>query len=156
KALGAVAVAYQHILTRTQLSDAEAAKRFHVDENVRRALAGRQEAETANAVKPFYLKANHAGGWLHHDMSAGSRHLGGMTRRRFVHRHDAECLQATGAIERLDDNTGTFISGLVAVPAQASHMQQHIGLAIVRDDKAEPLAGVEPFDSAGNLDGIET
>ena len=54
-ALGAGPEAHQHILAGPQLGHAEAAQRFHMDENVGRALAAGQEAETAEPVEPFDL-----------------------------------------------------------------------------------------------------
>src|SRR5258705_9955730 len=54
-ALGARPEPHQHILARTQLGHAEAAQRFHVHEDVRRALTAGQEAKTAQPVEPFDL-----------------------------------------------------------------------------------------------------
>ncbi len=74
---------------------------------------------------------------------------------RFVHRDDAERLQTTGTVQRLDDAPGAFIGRLIAIAPQAGDMQQHVRHAIVGDDEAEALAGIEPLDGAGNLDGVE-
>ena len=70
-ALGAGPEAHQHILAGPQLGHAEAAQRFHVDENVGRALAAGQEAETAEPVEPFDLGPLQPAGRRDADMGAG-------------------------------------------------------------------------------------
>ena len=41
-----------------------------------------------------------------------------------------------------------------AVTAQAGHVQQHVGHAVVGNDEAKSLGDVEPFDDARQLDEI--
>ncbi len=61
-ALGAGPEADQHVLAGPQLGQAEAPQRFHVDEDVRRALAAGQEAEAAQPVEPLDLRPLEAAG----------------------------------------------------------------------------------------------
>ena len=82
-------------------------------------------------------------------MSAGRGHLRGMARRGFIHGNNAEGLEPAGAIERLHNDARTLIGRLIAIPPKAGHVQQHIGAASVRHDKAEALACVKPKSVAG-------
>jgi len=75
-----------------------------------------------------------------------------MDRGRVVHREDTKGLQALGTLQRLDDDPGALIGGLIAVAAQARDMHQHIRHAIIRNDEAESLRYIEPLDHAGDLD----
>ena len=108
----------------------------------------RQEAEAANAVEPLHLEPLELAGRLDGDMGARRRHLRRMARRRFVHREDAERLQSPRTVQRLDDDARALIGGLIAVAAEAGHMQQHVGPAIVGNDEAKTLGHVEPLDGA--------
>src|SRR6185437_1240699 len=45
----------QDELAGPQLGNAEPAQGLHMDENVRRALAAREEAKTAKPIEPFHL-----------------------------------------------------------------------------------------------------
>ena len=49
--------AHQHGLTRPQFGQPIAAQRFHVHEDVGRALAAGEKSEAAQAVEPFHLGA---------------------------------------------------------------------------------------------------
>src|SRR5829696_3406312 len=78
-----------------------------------------------------------------------------MERRRLVERDDAECLQAARPLHGLDHDAGTLVGGLVAVPAQARDVEEHVRHAVVGNDEPEALADVEPLDAAADLDEIE-
>src|ERR1041384_158721 len=57
-ALRTGAETHQHGLAGAQLGDAEAAQRLHVDEDVRRAVAAGDEAESAQPVEPQIGRAS--------------------------------------------------------------------------------------------------
>ena len=88
----------------------------------------------------------------HGNMGPRRRHLRRMDRRRFIHAEDAERLQALGPRQHLADDARAFIGGLIAVAAQAGHVQQHVGHAVVGNDEAVTLGDIEPFDDAGDFD----
>ena len=152
QALRAGPEAHQHGLAGPQLGEAEAAQRLHVHEDVRRALAARQEAEAAQPVEPFHHGPLEPAGRRHRDVGARRRQLRRMDRRRLVHREDAEALQALRPLQHLADDARAFVGGLEAVAAQAGHVQQHVRHAVVGNDEAVALGDVEPFDDAGELD----
>ena len=131
---------------------AVAAQRFHVDENVRRALAAGQKAETAQAVEPLYLRPLEPAGRRDGDMGARRRHLRRMHRRQFVHGEDAKRLQAARTLQHLDHDARTLIGDLEAVAPQARHVQEDVGHAVVGNDEAVSLGDIEPLDDAGELD----
>ena len=58
------------------------------------------------------------------------------------------------ALHAFDKDACAFIGGLETVAPKHGHVQQYIGPAIVRNDEAITLRGVEPFDDAGDLDQI--
>src|SRR6185437_16194240 len=153
-ALGARPEADQHILARAKLGHAEAAQRLHMHEDVRRALPAGQEAETAQPVEPFDLRTLETTGRCDRDMGARRQHLRRMDRRRFVHREDAESLVALGTLHTLADEPRSLVGRLVAVAPKHRDVKQHVRPAIVRNDEAIPLRGVEPFDDAGYFDEI--
>ena len=88
-------------------------------------------------------------------MGARRGHLCRVTCGGLVHRDDAESLQATGAVEGLNDDSRPFMGALVTVATQAGHMQQHIGHAVIGDDEAKTLASVKPLDRSDDLDRVE-
>src|SRR5208283_4555732 len=45
-----------------------------------------------------------------------------------------------------------LIGGLVAIAAQARHVQEYVGHPVVRNDEAVSLCDIEPFDDARDLD----
>ena len=143
------------MLAGTQFGDAEAAQGFHVDEDVRGPVAGRQEAEAANPVEPLHLEPLEAAGRLDRDVRPRRRHLSRVLGGRIVHRQDAEGLQSAGPGQCFDDDARPLIGGLVAVAPEAGHMQENIGAAIIGYDEAEPLGHVEPLDRPHHLDDIE-
>ncbi len=75
-------------------------------------------------------------------------------RGRFIHREDAEGLQALGALQHLADDARAFISRLESVAPQAGHVQQDVRHPVVGNDETESLRYVEPFDEAGDFDEI--
>ena len=144
--------AHQHVLPRPQLGQPEAAQRLHVDENIGRALAAREEAETAQPIEPLHLRPLEPAGRRHGNVGARRRHLRRMHRRRFVHGDDAEGLQAARALQHLDHHARAFIGDLEAVAAQARHVQENVGHPVIGNDETVALGDVEPFDDAGELD----
>jgi len=78
-----------------------------------------------------------------------------MARRGFIHGNNAEGLEPAGAIERLHNDARTLIGRLIAIPPKAGHVQQHIGAASVRHDKAEALACVKPLDGPDDFYDVE-
>ena len=50
------------------------------------------------------------------------------------------------------DDPRTFIGGLVAVAAQARHVQKNVGHAVVGNDESKTLGDIEPLDDTGQLD----
>ena len=77
-----------------------------------------------------------------------------MNRRRLVHRNDAEGLQSLGALQHLDRHPRTFVGRLVAVAAQARHVQKYVGHPVVGNDESKTLGDIEPLDDAGQFDEI--
>jgi hypothetical protein len=59
------------------------------------------------------------------------------------------------ALRRLDHDARPLMGDLVAVPAQAGDVQQHVGHAVVRHDEAEAFGDIEPFDAAADLNEIQ-
>ena len=88
-------------------------------------------------------------------MRAGQRQLGGVEGRRLVEGENPEGLEAARPLDGLDDDPGALVGGLVAVPPQAGHVQEHDRQAVVRHDEAEALGDVEPLDPAADLDQLE-
>ena len=125
-----------------------------MDEDIGRPLPARDEAEPAKPIEPFHLRPFETACWSHGNMGPRRRHLRRMNRRRFIHGDDAERLQAFGARQHLADDARALIGGLVAVAAQAGHMQKHVAHAIVGHDEAITLGHVEPFDDAGHFNDL--
>ena len=63
-----------------------------------------------------------------------------MDRGRLVHREDAESLQPFRSRHGFHHHPRAFVGSLEAITAQACHVQQDIGHAVVRHDKADPFA----------------
>ena len=72
--------------------------------------------------------------------------------RRFIHAEDAKRLQALGPRQHFAHDARAFIRRLVAVAAQAGHVQQHVGHAVVGNDEAVTLGDIKPFDNARHFD----
>ena len=125
-----------------------------MDEDIRRPLAAREEAEAAKPVEPFDLCPFETARGRHSNMGSRRRHLRRMDRRRFVHGDDAERLQTLWPRKHLADDARALIGGLKAVAAQAGHMQQHIRHAVVGNDEAVTLGDIEPLDDAGNFNDV--
>src|SRR5690606_5683120 len=75
QALVALTEADEHHLTGAQFHHAETTQRFHVDENIFRAFAARQEAEALGAVEPLDDHALKSARRRNGDMGALRRHL---------------------------------------------------------------------------------
>jgi hypothetical protein len=131
------------------------AQRFHMDKNVGGAFPAGEETEPPQPIEPLDLRPLQAAGGGHRDMRPGRRHMRRMDCRRFVDRQDAKGLKTLWALQHFADDARAFICGLKTVPAQASHVQEHVRHAVVRYDKAESLRDVEPLDDAGNLDDVD-
>ncbi len=155
KALVAMAEPHQHHLARAQLGYAEAAQRFHVDEDVLGALAPGQEAEPLGTVEPFYQHALQSARGRDLYVGLDRRHLRGMHGRRLVHGKNAEGLITAVAFLDDRDDARAFQNRLIAIPAQAGDVQQHILHAVVGYDEAKALGDVEPFYDTGDLDQID-
>src|SRR5579862_5074933 len=154
QALGTGAVAHEDELARPQFGQTETPERLHMHENVRRAVAARDETETAKPIEPFDLCPFEIASRGHSNMSTRRRHLRGMNRRRLVHGDNAERLQALRPRQHLADDTSTFVSSLIAVAAEAGYMQQHVRHAVVRDHEAVALGHIEPLDHPGDFDCV--
>ena len=120
-----ISIAHLNDLSWTQFGEAEASQSFHMTEDIRCSLAARQEAESTHAVKPLAYGALPIAFRLHDNMRA-LRQLAWMDRRRFVHRQNAEGLQAFRTFHRLTVDACTLICGLVSACAKAGHMEQNI------------------------------
>ena len=75
-----------------------------------------------------------------------------MDRRRVVHGENAERLQPARALQHLADHARAFIRDLIAVAAQARHMQEDIRQAIVGNDESKSLGHIEPLNDTAKLD----
>jgi hypothetical protein len=84
QALRAVAVPHHHLFARLQLGDAVSTQGFHMDEDIRGAVAAAEEAEAAQAVEPLDDRQFETARRHHADMGARHRQLGRMDRRRLV------------------------------------------------------------------------
>src|SRR5665213_312669 len=107
----------QHGLARAQLGEAVTAQRFHVHENVGRAVAAGEKSEAAQPVEPLDLGTLQPAGRRHRDMGTRRRHLRRMYRGRLVHRQNAEGLQALGALLHLAHYPRALVGGLEAIAA---------------------------------------
>ena len=87
-------------------------------------------------------------------MGARRQHLRRMDGGRFVHRENAEGLIALGALHAFDHQPGAFIRRLIAVAPEHRDVQKHVRPAVVRNDEAVTLGGIEPFDDTGDFDEI--
>ena len=85
----------------------------------------------------------------------GSGSSEGWSAVELVEGDDPERLQPARPLHGLDHDAGALVGGLIAVPAQAGHVQEHIRHAVVRHDEAEALRDVEPLDAAADLDEVE-
>src|SRR6266545_87170 len=142
----------QDELARPQFGDAVAPQRLHVHEDVGRPFPAGQEAETAQPVEPLHLRPLQPAGRGHRHMRAWRWQLRWMDRCRFIHRDDAERLQAARPLQHLDDNPGAFVGGLETVAPQARDMQENIRQPVVWHDETVSLGYVKPFDDAAELD----
>src|ERR1700754_1066274 len=99
-AFGARPVSNHHILAWPQFGHAVAPQRFHVNEDIRGALAARNESEATKTVEPLDLRTLQPARRSHAHMGPWREHLRRMNCRRLIHRKDAEGLIAllpTGA-----------------------------------------------------------
>ncbi len=85
----------------------------------------------------------------------GSGSSDGWRAVEFVEGNDPEGLQAAGPLHRLDDDPRALVGDLVAVAAQAGHVEKDVGQAVIRQDEAEALGHVEPLDPTADLDQIQ-
>src|SRR5690606_2058790 len=155
KALITMAVAHEHHLAGAQLGQAIAPQRLHVDEDVLRALAAREEAKALGAVEPLHQRALEPAFRYHGDMRALHRLLGRMHCAGIVHRDDLERLEAAFTLSDEADDAGTFEGGLKTVLAEASDVQENVtDGCVIGDDEPVTFGDVEPLDVAGNLDEI--
>src|SRR5262245_66591658 len=111
--------AHQNGLPGPQLGNPVAAQRLHVHEDVRRPLPAREEAEPAQAIEPFHLRAFETARGGDADVRARGRKLRRMDRSGVIHRQNAERLQALRTLQHLADNARALMGGLVTVTAQA-------------------------------------
>ena len=147
----------QQAVAGLEVGDAVAAQGFHVDENVFRALAARQEAEALDAVEPFdHDDLEAADGSATRHGCAPSAIAPDGRRSNSSSDSDAEHLQAPRAVLRLANHLGALRRGLVAVAPQHGDMQEHVGEAVVGHDEAKPLGHVEPFDPTANFDDVRS
>src|SRR6185312_10369000 len=102
----------------------------------------------------FDLRPLEPTGRCDRDMGARRQHLRRMDRRRLVHREDAEGLVALGTLHTLADEPCSLVSRLIAVAPKHRDVKQYVRPAIVGNDEAIPLRGVEPFDDARYFDEI--
>ena len=123
-------------------------------ENIQRPLPTGQEAESAQPVEPFDLRPFQTAGRRHADVSPRRQHLRRMDRGRFVHREDPERLIALGALDAFAYQPRPLVSRLKAIAPEHCDVQQHIGPAVIRNDEAVALRGIEPFDNAGDFDEV--
>src|SRR5688572_8667053 len=91
KAFRAMAEAHEDGLSGPKLGKTIAPQRFHMHEDVLRALSPRQEAEALEAVEPFHHRALPVAFGDNGDMRALWQ-LRGMDRSAFIHSENAECL----------------------------------------------------------------
>src|SRR4029453_4269869 len=96
--------AHENVLARPQFSQAEAAQRLHMNENVGGALAAGQEAEAPQPIEPLDLRSFEAAGRGNGDVGARRGHLRRMHRSRFIHREDTECLQTARPLQHLNND----------------------------------------------------
>ncbi len=144
---GTVARAHTHDLTLHKLTDAVAAQRFHMDEDVRRVRSARHEAIALAAVEPFHRRIERRPfglGQIAPDaLCRRWRHCG----RAVVERDQPPRLKTAGALHGLADNLCTFIGRLESGLANACLMQKYISLRTARRfDKSVSFGEVEPFD----------
>ncbi|QTK78354.1 hypothetical protein AT6N2_C0451 [Agrobacterium tumefaciens] len=151
EALVAVAIPHQHDLAGAELRQAKTAQRFHMHEDIFRAFAARQEAETLGAVEPLDDGAFQPAGRRHLDMGAHRRQLRGVNGGRLVHGENAERLKAAVAPLDEGDNARAFKDCLVTVATQAGDVQEHILCAIIGHDEAKTLGDIEPLYNTGDF-----
>jgi hypothetical protein len=134
-------------LSGPQFGETEPTQRLHMDENIFRALAARQKAEALDPVEPFDHGRLPVAFRDHRDMRALGQ-LRWMNGRALIHAQDAEGLQSAIAFEHFADDARPLICGLIAVAAQHRYMEENVGHPVIRNDEAEPLRRIEPFDVA--------
>ena len=142
-------------LPRPKLGETEPAQRLHVHEDIRRTFAARQETEAAHPVEPLHHGPLPVALRLHHDMGPLGE-LRGMDRRALVHAENAEGLQPFRTAQHLANDPGPLVRRLIAASPQTGDVQQHVRMAIVRNDESVPLGCIEPLDVPGDLEDIET
>ena len=113
-----------------------------------------RKPKSPQPVEPFDLGALQPAGRRYRYVGSRRRHLRRMHGRRLVHRNDAEGLQALGPLQHLTQNPSTLIGRLVAITAEASHVQKYVRHPVVGDDKSEALRDIEPLNDAGQFDEI--
>src|SRR3954470_10394631 len=138
-ALRTFAIAHQYNLARAQLRHPKTPERLHVNKDVRRPLALRDEAVAAHAVEPFNRRADEQAGGRHGRTLPRGRHLRGMRGSTLVHGDDAEGLQALRAVLHLADDARALIRRLEAVTTQARDVQEHVRHAVVGNDETVTL-----------------
>src|SRR6056297_3585508 len=141
-------------LTRPQFGKPEATERFHVNENVWSTFATCQEPKSANAIEPF----DHGPFPItlrRHDHVCALRQLRRMNGRRLIHTQNRERLIALRALQNLTVDARPLVVCLVSPGPETGDMQQHIPKTVIRNDKAEALAGIKPLDRPGDLENFE-
>lgn len=136
-------------LPRTQFRKTEAAKRFHVNEDIFRSFASGQETETLDPVEPFYHGPFPVAFRRHSDMRA-LRKLGRMHCGAFVHSENAEGLQAAIPLSDFTNDPRTFIGSLIPVAAKNRYVKQNVRHAIIWNDKTITFGRIEPFYLTGD------
>ena len=151
QALRAWSEADQHKLPGTQFGKAEPPQRFHMHENIGRAVTAREEAEPAQPVEPLYLaRSSPLVAATVTCVRAGGICAGCSAVDSSIERIRKACRPRR--VRSLDDNARALIGDLKAVATQARHMQKNVRQAIVRNDKSITFGYIEPFNDSGELD----
>src|SRR5947209_11831831 len=127
QAFCAIAEAHKQAITGLQIGDAIATQRFHMHEDILRALAACQKTETAHTVEPFDDGDFEPPYGCNLDVRAWRLQFGRMNSRRLVHRDDAQNLEAFWPPLRLTDDMRALGRGRISVAAQHRHMQENVG-----------------------------
>src|ERR1700677_3884992 len=152
-ALGPISRTNGDTLTLPQFPYPAAPERLHVDEDVRRIGAPRNEAIALAAIEPF-----------DHGFEGRALRLGQIARRmlcggrlgrsgRVIEGQEALCLEPTGTLNCFADDQGALIGRFEARLSDAGLMKQDVALrASGRLDEAVSLGQIEPFDEAAHFE----
>lgn len=140
-------------LARAKFGEAEAAKCFHVNEDVRSTIATCQEPEPTDSIEPLHHGPLPTAFGLHHDVGA-LRQLGRMDRGALVHAEDAKRLQTFRPAKHFTMHPGAFVGNLIATSAEARYVEENVGQTIIGYYETIALAGIEPLDGSCSLEDI--